>query len=226
MHPAIAKVLHILRPTPGQSGIPKPCDDAMTLAFSDQSIRNLASQCTHAAQALVTKAGFTGFVRAAVWQSLDSGVTPEAHLQQQLQVLRAEIGLFDTEAEFEELRRKAKSEEAMPLLIALGGFSASIGAERGLLIGRIAKAEQTLHSSTVVGLQRGLTHVELTKLGLAEPSETTVATMRERVAVIDGQLAQLAAYGEDPLKSVTHLAGLPIPGFDFGDKGGHAEAAV
>ena len=226
MHPAIAKVLHILRPTPGQSGLPKLSDDATTLAFSDQSIRNLASQCTHAAQALVTKAGFSGFVRAAVWQSLASGVSPEAHLQQQLQVLRAEIGLFDTEAEFEEIRRKAKSEEAMPLLVAAGGFSASIASERARLMDRIVRADQTLHSSTIGGLQRGLSHDELTKLGLAEPSATTVAAWRERVAVITGHLAQLAAFDTDPLKSTTHLAGLPIPGFDFAAKGGHAEAAV
>ena len=225
MHPAIAKVLHILRPTPGQPGIPKFSDNEMTLAFSDQSIRNLATQCTHAAQTLVTKAGFTGFVRAAVWQSLDSRVTPEAHLQQQLQVLKAEIGLFDTEAEFEAMRLKAKSKEAMPLLVALGDFSASIAAERRILIGRIVTADQTLHLNTVVGLQRGLTYVELNKLGLAEPSTTTVAAWRERVAVIDSQLVQLAAYGADPLKSAKHLVGLPIPGFDFGDKGGPTEVS-
>ena len=202
-------------------------DSALITALNDPGIRSAVVQCARTVETLVAKTALDGFLRASLKQAnTENGVSPVHFLEQQLAVLQREIAAADTRAALQKARWKVKSDASMPLMLAAGAFSSTIAREREILIDRIVRAGQTLHSSTISGLQRGLTHDEITKLGLLEPSPTTVSGWRERVNVIDGHLAQIAAYSSDPLKSTAHLAGLPIPGFDFAAKGGHAEAAV
>jgi hypothetical protein len=202
---------------PTKSGPDAEYDDAaMHMALTDPEIRGAAIRCALAVGILVDKTALEGFLRLSLEQAnADGGVSPVLFLQQQLVALQREIAAADTRAALHKARWQVRSDALMPLMIAAGAFSAAISAEREMLFGRIAIASQSRHLSNVSGMQRGLTHAEMEKLGLLEPSPATVAGWRERVKVIDAQLIQLAAFGADPLKSTTHLAGLPIPGLSF-----------
>lgn len=191
-------------------------DSAMTVALNDPKIRDAAVHCAREVVRLVEKTAFDGFLRLSLNQAdAEGGVSPLLFLQQQVAALQREIAAAYARDASQKARWKVRSDALMPLMIAAGAFSAGIFAERERLFGRIAIASESLHSIHMSGLQRGLTQAEIEKLGLLEPSPATVAGWRERIKVIDGYLLQLDAFGADPLKSTTHLAGLPIPGFSF-----------
>jgi hypothetical protein len=191
-------------------------DSAMIKALSDPETRAAATRCGREVERLVAKTAFDGFLRLALKQAdAEDGVSPLLFLRQQLAALQRESSAADTRDTLQKARWKLRFDALTPLVFAAGMFDAGISGEREMLLGRITISSQSLHSSNISGQQRGLSHDEMEKLGILEPSPATVAAWRERVTLIDAQLTQLAAFNADPLKSTTHLAGLPIPGFDF-----------
>jgi hypothetical protein len=82
------------------------------------------------------------------------------------------------------------------------------------LLGRIHGVNKSQEDSILAASHAGLTMDEMEKLGRFEPPEISVAKWRAQINEVDAKLAQIAAYSADPLKSLTHLAGLKVPGFE------------
>lgn len=200
-------------------------DDQMRIALADPEIRRNAINCTRAVLKLVEKTALKGFVITALkQQATKRGAAPAEFLKEALEALNREIAAADQRASDEAGRNKRRSDELMPLWMALGEFSSGIAGERVQLLGKILNVDKTRHFNNVENYNTGLSNDELALLGRLEPSDETVAGWKQRVQTIDGWLVQLAAYSADPIRRTHHLAGMKGPGFDFTDND-NAESA-
>lgn len=209
------KLLNVLR---SPSTLPDP--DTLTLALhANPSINMLAIQCTRETLKLVEKSAHPRFVRAAVAQAAKSGTTAEQYLRDQLAAIQGEITAFDAKEKEDQEHYKEKSAKVRPLLQALAKFEYGLASSRASILGRIHGVDKAREASALAASNAGLTMQEMERLGRFEPPEVSVAKWRSKIAQIDAQLAQIAAFSADPLKRMGHLAGLPIPGFEFPQKG-------
>lgn len=204
------KLLNVLR-SPGA----QPDPDTLTLALhANPRIKYLAIQCTRETIKLIEKSSCERFVRAAVAQAAKSDTTAEQYLRDQLAAIQGEIEAFDADAKADLERRRAETVKVLPLLQALATFENGLTCKRKHRLDQIHGVDMAQEQSVEAAFHAGLTMAEMEKLGRFEPPEISVAKWRADIEVIDGQLAQIAAFTADPLRDVKHLAGLPVRGFE------------
>lgn len=204
------KLLNVLR-----SPSTQPDPDMLTLALhGNPRINVLAVQCARETLQLIHKSAHARFVRAAVAHSAKYGVAPEQYLLDQLAAIQSEIAVFDADAKADIERRREESAKVHPFRMALMKFENGLTSHRARLLNQIHGVDKAQEASALAASRAGLTMKEMEHLGRFEPPEVSVAKWRAQITEIDAQIAQIAAYSADPLKSLKHLAGLPIPGFE------------
>jgi hypothetical protein len=205
----------------------QPDQTAVTLALNGNPlIRSLASRCADATMIMVRKTSYAKFLRAAVALVNTEGTTPEQWLRDQLVAIQADVDAFDAWSKQDDENFKAKAEKVRPLLIALMHFETGITSSRDKLREQIRGFAAAQDEKIKEGRKGGLTMAEMKLLGRFDPLDEPIEKLQSQLSVIDAQLAQIATFSADPLKSTLHLVGLDIPGFDFTPKAEPAGSAV
>lgn len=176
---------------------------------------SLASRCADATMSMVRKTSYAKFLRAAVALANTEGATPEQFLRDQLVAIQAEVDAHEAWVKQENDSSKLESAKLTPMLQALANFEQGLTNVRSRLRSNIVNIGLTSSAKIASGRNIGLTDAELQQLGWIENPEVVLEKLQNQVADIDAQLAKIAAFAADPLKSTKHLVGLNVPGFDF-----------
>jgi hypothetical protein len=204
-----------IKPSPASQATPALTpDEALKLAMGDPQVRRLAAQCRHVMLQLSRRA-FPELIRHAAEASQQGGDSPCCVLATKLATLQQELVAVTARNADAEASRKAASADGLPLLMRVAQFGARLESKLAGTEKKIAGAEQARAQSVARGMQSGLSLEEMKLLGRLEPSDATVVAWQASRTLLKGQIEQIAAFNRDPLKQLTHLRGLVMPGVEI-----------
>jgi hypothetical protein len=190
---------------------------AYKLAVADASVRSLVFACANELKQLVEEGASEHFMHAAIQGAAMIETTPAEWLKTQLGMLRAEIESVRHEGRCAKDRRLQENQARKPLADAVDRLGLAAQQERETLSRRLADAlgskiaKKARHQEL---REAGLSEAEISALKLPpedQAEEEQRALVRQRIAILDEQLARCKAYAVDPLHDPEHARGL---GFD------------
>ena len=200
-------------------GDTRPVDSAAIeqhcLAAGDQQLRGLALQCVGATRKLLDQGAFASFLSQAVEGAQAAGITPNAWLERELQLIKSEIETTTQEHARFESRRKARVARLQPLKSAVSARLTSAEIEINGLAGIVRAAEYRPFGSHPNQFQRlidaGLKPEQISLVGVENPVNKVAedaAQAKARIEVVRAQIPALQAFSADPRCNPDHLQGL------------------
>jgi uncharacterized small protein (DUF1192 family) len=193
-----------------------PTARAYKLAAADAEVRTLILMCVNELRNLVDEGAAEHFLHAAVQGAATLDSTPIDWLKTQIGMLRAEIDKVKQERQRATKRRLQEVQARKPLTDLVQRLSVAATNERDALGRQLdaLRGEAPRKSRHQELRAAGLNDEQIATLRLPPEQaaeDEQVAAIRERIAVLEGQLAKYTGYEVDPLHDPERLRGL---GFD------------
>lgn len=192
--------------------------DRVLSQFADADVQRAADELAFKQLRLHELAAYRSAIAEAVFAQASTGVAPVEFLCRRCEDVDREIEDTKKEHAAHDAVRKTRLAMLQPLLLAVSQREISSSEERRGLTARIDALRSNFAGNTDEGAHRYRSLVALNfsaeqikTLGVPQPETNNapaIASMRERVAVLDRVIAQCLSYSADPLKSPEHLAGL------------------
>lgn len=186
------------------------------LATENRALGGLAARCVVVRRQLLESSGIAELLSRAE-DARHEGADPVAFLEQELAQLQAQLLSARQGRKRIESRRKARSERAIRLELAVAELETRLARERVALREQALLLAKPLPGQDGNPLQRllnaGLTREQAKLVGVYDPEETRLTTRQaclERLAVIEPTLAKIEAFRASGRRGYQHLAGLGL----------------
>lgn len=196
--------------------------DRVLAQFADPGVQRAAGELAFKQLRLHELAAYRSAIAEAVFAQASAGISPVEFLHRRCEDMEQEIEDTKLEHAAHDAVRKVRLATLQPLLLAVSRYEIRASEERRSLTARIDALRSNFAGNTDEGAHRYRSLVALNfsaeqikAAGVPQPETNNapaIASMRERIAVLDSVIAQCLAYSADPFKSPEHLAGLE--GFD------------